>query len=43
MARYLNGLRMKIQDEINFVKLNGVEEAYQYTLKAKGILTKKHE
>ena len=26
-ARYLNGLRTKIQDEISFVKLESLEEA----------------
>ena len=40
---YTNGLRSRIQDEISFVKLESVEEAYQYALKAKEILTKKHE
>lgn len=43
IARYINGLRSIIQDEISFVKLESVEEAYQYALKAKEILTKKHE
>ena len=43
IARYLNGLRSRIQDEISFVKLESVEEAYQYALKAKELLTKKHE
>ena len=43
IARYINGLRSRIQDEISFVKLESVEEAYQYALKAKEILTKKHE
>ena len=43
IARYLNGLRSRIQDEISFVKLEIVEEAYQYSLKAEEILTKKHE
>ena len=28
VARYLNGLRSRIQDEIIFVKLENVEEAY---------------
>ena len=42
-TRHLNGLRSRIQDEISFVKLESVEEAYQYALKAKGILTKKHD
>ena len=43
IARYINGLRSRIQDEISFVKLESVEEAYQYTLKAEEILTQKHE
>ena len=43
IARYINGLRSRIQDEISFLKLESVEEAYQYALKAKEILVKKHE
>ena len=43
IARYINGLRSRIQDEISFVKLQSVEEAYQYALKAQEILTKRHE
>ena len=43
IARYINGLRSGIQDEISFVNLESLEEAYQYALKAKEILTKKHE
>ena len=43
IARYINGLRSEIQDEISFVKLESVEEAYQYALKDKEIFTKKHE
>ena len=43
IARCINELRYGIQDEISFVKLESVEEAYQYVLKAKEILTKKHE
>ena len=41
IVRYINGLRSGIQDEISFVKLKSVEEAYQYALKAEEILTKK--
>ena len=33
IERYKNGLRSRIQDEISFVKLGRVEEAYQYALK----------
>ena len=43
IARYINGLRSRIQVELSFVKLESVEESYQYALKAKEILTKKHE
>ena len=43
IARYINGLRFRIQDEISFVKLESVEEAYQYALKVEEILIKKHE
>ena len=43
IARYINGLRFGIQNEISFVKLKSVEEAYQYALKSEEILTKKHE
>ena len=43
IARYINRLRSGIQDEIRFVKLESVEEAYQYDLKAEEILTKNHE
>ena len=43
IPRYINGLRSRIQDEISFVKLESVEEAYHYALKAEEILTKKHE
>ena len=41
--RYINGLRSRIRDEISFVKLESVEEAYQHALKDEEILTKKHE
>ena len=40
---YLKGLRSRIQDEINFQKLDSMEEAYQYALKVEEILIKKHE
>ena len=43
VARYLNGLRFGMQDEIIFVKLNSVEEANQYALKSKEILAKRYE
>ena len=34
VARYINGLRYDIQDEIRILPLTTVEEAYQATLKA---------
>ena len=43
IARHLNGLIFGILDEISFLKLESIEEAYQYALKAKEILTKNHE
>ena len=43
IARYINGLKSRIQDEIRFLKLEHVEEAHQYALKDKEILTKMHE
>ena len=41
VARYLNGLRYGIKDEMSFLKVDSVEEAYQYALKAKEISTKR--
>ena len=38
--RYINGLRSGIQDEISFVKLESVEEAYQYALKVEEIFSR---
>ena len=32
-ARYVNGLRMDIQEEINMVSPRKMEEAYQYDLR----------
>lgn len=43
VARYLNGLQMSIQDELSVIKLQSVEEAYQYALKAEEKLNKRHE
>lgn len=42
-ARYLNGPRMSIQDEINYVKMDSVEEAYKFYSKAEEQLTKRHD
>ena len=34
VARHLNGLRYDIQDELSLVSPTGVDEAYQYALRA---------
>ena len=34
VARYLNGPRFDIQDELSLVSPTNVDEAYQYALKA---------
>jgi len=41
VARYVNGLRMDIQDEISILSPKIVEEAYQIALKAKEKLMRK--
>jgi hypothetical protein len=41
VARYLNGLRYDIQDELSMVTLRTVEEAYQMALKAEEKLSRK--
>ena len=33
VARYLNGLRYDIQDELSMVNPTGIDEAYQYALR----------
>ena len=33
ITSYINGLRSRIQDEISFIKMESVEESYQYDLK----------
>jgi hypothetical protein len=41
VARYINGLRYEIQDEINMVTIRNVEDAYQIALKAEEKLARK--
>ena len=41
IARYINGLRFDIQDELGLLSLRSVEEAYQVALKAKEKLMRK--
>ena len=33
IAQYVNGLRLNIQDEVGIMKIESIEEAYQYALK----------
>ena len=40
-ARYVNGLRLEIQDEIGLLSPKTVEEAYQMALKAEEKLLRK--
>ena len=41
IARYVNGLKLEIQDEIGLLSPNTIEEAYQMDLKAKEKLLRK--
>lgn len=41
MARYINGLRMEIQDEMSMLSPRTIEEAYQIALKAEGKILRK--
>ena len=41
VARYINGLRFEIQDEVNLLCPSCVKEAYQFGLKAKEKLERK--
>ena len=42
VARYLNGLRYDIQDELSMVTIRTVEDAYQMASKAEEKLNQKH-
>ena len=42
VARYVNGLRMDIQDEISILSPKMVEKAYQVVLKVEEKLMRKH-
>jgi hypothetical protein len=41
VARYINGLRFEIQDELSLLSPKSVEDAYQFTLKAEEKLARK--
>ena len=43
VARYINGLRFNIQDEIGMLNIASVEDAYQYALRAKEKLKRRHQ
>ena len=40
-ARYLNGLRYKIHDELSMMSIRTMEDAYQFSLKAEEKLARK--
>jgi hypothetical protein len=42
VARYMNGLRLEIQDELSLLSPNTVEEAYQCALKVEEKLNRRH-
>jgi hypothetical protein len=42
VARYINGLRYEIQDELNMMSFKTVEDAYQFVLKEEEKLARKH-
>jgi hypothetical protein len=39
VAKYINGLRYEIQDELNMMSVRTVEDAYQFSLKAEEKMT----
>ena len=43
VARYINGLRFNIQDEVGMLKISSIEDAYQYALSAKEKLKRKNQ
>ena len=43
MARYISGLRFNIEDEIGMLKIDLVEDAYQYALKVEDKLKRRHQ
>ena len=43
VAWYVNGLRFNIQDEVGMLKIDSVEDAYQYVLKAEDKLKRKSQ
>ena len=43
VARYLNGLRPSIQDELSLVRMNSIEETYQFSLRVEEKLSKRFD
>ena len=43
VARYVNGLRPSIQEELSLVRITSIEEAYQFSLKVEEKLNKKYD
>ena len=43
IARYVNSLRFNIQDEVGMMKIESIEEAYQYALKAEDKLKRESQ
>lgn len=43
VARYINGLRFNIQDEVGMLNISLVEDAYQYLLKVEDKLKRKSQ
>ena len=41
VARYINGFRYEIQDELSMMSVRTVEDAYQFSLKAEEKLDRK--
>ena len=41
VAQYVNGLRFNIHDEVGMIKIESIEETYQYALKAEDKLKRK--
>ena len=43
VSHYLNGLRPSIQEGLRLVRMNNIEEAYQFSLKVEEKLNKKFD
>ena len=43
VAKYINGLRFEIQDEMNMLSPNSMEESYRFSLKVEQKLARKNQ